>query len=141
MKHLLATTALALVVMTGQAGATPPIVAAAGAGALSSSQAGALAGAEATGVGTGVGTGGDASAGSTGSVKNESGDTVAAALGQAPSALSVEGVCGKDNRFAFGAIQWSDYSSKCFNYQLALIAAQTGNWTLANQWVERADGM
>ena len=93
--------------------------------------------------GTGVGQGGSSS----GSVSNHTGDTnaIGAALSQSESALSVEGVCGKDNRFAFGLLQWSDYSSKCFNYQMAILAALSRDipadqrWTLANQWVERAD--
>jgi len=132
--------------------ATPPILAVAGAQAISGATAtGVGIGGEATGIGTGgeggsatgIGTGGNSGANSSGSVTNESGDSrsLGVALGQAPTALSVEGVCGKGTKFVFGVLEWSDYSSKCFNYQIAIVAAQKGNWELANQWVERADGM
>lgn len=76
-----------------------------------------------------------------GNVQNKTDGSVGAALGQAATALSVEGVCGKGTKIAFGALEWSDYSSKCFNYQIALMAAQSGEWELANEWVQRADGM
>lgn len=134
MKKLFATTAVALL-LSAPAFASP-MTAIAAADALAAAQADADAKAAAIGAAkNGDVTGGDTTS------KTKTGDTVAAALGQAPSALSPSGICGKDNRFAFGALQWSDYSSKCFNYQIAIIAAQAGNWTLANQWVERADGM
>ena len=98
----------------------------------------AIAGAAAEG-GTGVGIGEGGS--SNGSVSNESGDSrsLGVALGQAPTAVS--GICGKGNQFAFGALAWTDFSSKCFNYMIAIEAAKRGEWSLANQWVERADGM
>ena len=74
-----------------------------------------------------------------GSVNNETGNSRAlgVALGQAPT--SVSGICGKGNKFAFGALEWTDFSSKCFNYMIALEAAKQGNYDLANQWVVRAD--
>lgn len=98
------------------------------------------------GTGVGVGKGGSAKAsGGDSSVTNSNGNgdttSIGAALGQAPSALSPAGICGKDTRIALGVLQWSDYSSKCFNYQIAIVAAQAGNWELANQWVARADEM
>lgn len=82
-----------------------------------------------------------AAGGRGGSSSTKTEGSVGAALGQAATALSVEGVCGKGTKLAFGALEWSDYSSKCFNYQLAIIAAQHGQWENANRWVERADGM
>ena len=63
------------------------------------------------------------------------------ALAQAPTALSLGGFCGKGNRFLFGALEWSEYSSKCFNYMLAIQAEEAGNFERANEWVKRADDM
>jgi len=88
--------------------------------------------------------GGDAYQGQGQSSNNSSkSDTtsVGAALAQAPTALSNAGICGKGTKFIFGALEWSDYSSKCFNYMIAMEAAKRGQWELANQWVIRADGM
>ena len=75
------------------------------------------------------------------SVTNKSGDSRAlgVALSQAPTAVT--GICGKGTKFGFGALEWTDFSSKCFNYMIALEAAKQGNYDLANQWVERADQM
>lgn len=119
-----ATIALALALSSWPALANP-IVAEAGAKALS----GALA--------TGTGSGGDAS---NGGVTNKSGDTNAlgVALGQAPTAAQG---CLKGNKFAFGLLEWTDDSSKCENYRIAFEAARQGRWDLANKWVRRADGM
>lgn len=74
-------------------------------------------------------------------VNSGNGDTQAlgVALGQAPTAVS--GICGKGNKFGFGALEWTDFSSKCFNYMIAMEAAKRGEWDLTNQWVERADQM
>jgi len=128
---------------SGTAFATGPIAVAGAAAvsqAVSGSQSGAYAGG---GSGTGVGVGGNSDSGgntSTNSSKDNS-TSVGAALGQAPTALSQQGICGKGTKFVFGALEWSDYSSKCFNYQIAIIAAEKGDWELANQWVKRADDM
>ena len=128
--------AVAVLFSTGVAFANPGAVAVAGAaaGAISGSSS------ESTGVGTGVGVGGDSSSGD---VSNKSGSTnlYSGAIGQAPTAVSPSGHCGKGTKFGFGALEWTDYSSKCFNYHLAEIAATQGNWELANQWVVRADDM
>ena len=73
------------------------------------------------------------------STHNES-TTVGAALGQAPTAVSPNSKCGKGTKFLFGALEWTDYSDKCFDREMAMIAAsQYNNWELANQWTERAD--
>lgn len=92
------------------------------------------------GTGVGIGKGGSASGGT---AENNSGDTNAfgGALGQALSALSPGGICGKENRFGWGFIQWSEYSDKCFNYTIAIKAAERGEWETANAWACRADGM
>lgn len=118
--------ALLSLVVAGPSLATPPIVAAAGSEAI----AGA------------VGTGGDATGtGTGGSVNNETGNSRAlgVGLGQAPTAVS--GRCGKGNKFGFGALEWTDFSSKCFQYELAIIAEQAGQYERANAWVRRADGL
>ena len=66
--------------------------------------------------------------------------TVGAALGQAPTAISANSKCGKGTKFLFGLLEWTDYSDKCFDREMAMIAAsQFNNWELANQWTERAD--
>ena len=123
-----------LAVLAGPALANPIAVAGAqavGSVAASNSFAGAAS--------TGVGVGGEATSSSGGnSTKNET-TGYAVGLSQAPTAVS--GVCGKGNKLAFGALAWTDFSSKCFNYMIALEAAKRGEWSLANQWVERADGM
>ena len=67
--------------------------------------------------------------------------TIAGALGQAPTALSQSGPCGKGNKFGFGLLEWSDYSSKCFNYHMAIEAERNGQYERANEWVKRADGL
>ena len=75
------------------------------------------------------------------SVTNRSGGDSRAlglALGQAPTAAYG---CLKGNRIVFGLIEWTDDSSKCENYAIARIAANRGEWDLANQWVSRADGL
>jgi len=74
---------------------------------------------------------------------NKTGDTtvVSGALGQAQTALSQSGPCGKGNRFLFGLLEWTDYSSKCFNYHMAIEAEHVGNHERANMWVKRADGI
>ena len=76
-------------------------------------------------------------------ISNGSGDTTAVGvgLGQAATALSPGGICGMGIKFLFGATEWSQYSSKCFNYMIAMEAAKRGEWELANQWVIRADQM
>ena len=115
---LAATTAI---MFSGAAYANPAAVA----GAQAIAGAGAIAGG-------GDGTGGSAS------TKTES-TTIGAALGQAPTAVSPNSHCGKGTKFLFGALEWTDYSDKCFDRELAMIAAARGEWELANQWVERAD--
>ena len=115
---------LAGALSTAPANATPPIAI-----------AGAAAVAEANGEGGAGGAGGTSNSRTGGS------NTYGGALGQAQSALSAGGICGKDTKFVFGVLQWSDYSSKCFNYHMEMIAAESGDWELANQWVKRADGM
>ena len=137
--------------------ATPALafgpVAVAGAQALAGAASSSDADATGVGIGTGGkggagGKGGSANSGATGgdssvSNDNHSGDTtsIGAALGQAPSALSPAGICGKDTRIALGALQWSDYSEMCFQFQLAIIAEQAGQYERANLWVKRAQGM
>lgn len=91
----------------------------------------AIAGAEAV-------QGQDASSSNTTSTHNDT-TTVGAALGQAPTAVSPNSHCGKGTKFLFGALEWTDYSDKCFDRELAMIAATRGEWELANQWVVRAD--
>lgn len=124
-----------LAVLAGPALANPIAVAGAQAVAGSVAESNSFAGAESTGVGVG---GGATSSSGSNSTKNET-TGYAVGLSQAPTAVS--GVCGKGNKFAFGALEWTDFSSKCFNYMIALEAAKRGEWELANQWVVRADGM
>ncbi len=127
MKYAGVLLAAGMVLAASNAGATPPIVAAAGAQAI--------AGAAATGGEGGTGTGG--SGGSATSKDNST--TVGAALGQAPTAAA--GDCAKGTKGGFGVIEWTDFSDKCLNYALAMEAARQQRWDLANQWVRRADGM
>lgn len=86
---------------------------------------------------------GEGGSGIGGTAENNSGDTnvFGGALGQALSALSPGGICGKENRFGWGLVQWSEYSDKCFNYTIAIKAAERGEWAAANAWACRADGM
>lgn len=159
MRKLLTSVAVAsFVVMFSTVSYANPLAVAAGAESLAA--AGAVAGGgdatavagggKGTGVGiggggTGVGGGGTGTSGSS----SDTGDntTIAGALGQAMSALSVGGICGKDSKFAFGLVQWSDYSSKCFNYTIAIEIARDHSipvaerFDLVNMWVERADSM
>ncbi len=138
MKYASIIVATVIVTLSAPAFAFGP-AAVAGAQAVS----GAIADADATGVGIGGNQRQGQGQSSDNSVTNKSGDStsVGAALAQAPTALSVGGICGKGTKFVFGALEWSDYSSKCFNYMIAMEAAKRGEWSLANQWVERADGM
>ena len=131
--------AIAIVVLLSSAtlaNATPPFLAGEGATAIAGAASGSFSGSEASGTGVGVGEGGSSS--SSNSTKNDS-TSVGVGLAQAPTAIS--GICGKGNKFAFGALEWTDFSSKCFNYMIALEAAKRGEWDLTNQWVTRADGM
>ena len=145
MRNLFGGSLLALVLTTGSASANPGAIAVAGAGALANSNSSTYSDTSSSAVGVGgdggsaLGLGGDAS----GNISNKSGDTnvYGGAIGQAPTAVSPGGHCGKGTKFIFGALEWTDYSGKCFNYHLAEIAAQQGNWELANQWVKRADDM
>jgi len=75
-----------------------------------------------------------------GSINNDTGNSrsLGVALGQAPTAVS--GICGKGNKLLGGLlVEWTDFSSKCFNYMIAIEAAKQGNYELANQWVVRAE--
>lgn len=94
----------------------------AAAGALSAANADADANSRATG--------GSASS------KDDS-TTVGVGLGQAPTAGS--DWCAKGTKFGFGALEWTDYSSKCMQFRLAIIAEQAGNHERANLWVQRAE--
>ena len=81
----------------------------------------------------------DQSSSNSNSTHNDS-TTVGAALGQAPTAVSPNSKCGKGTKFFFGLLEWTDYSDKCFDREMAMIAAaQYNNWELANQWTTRAD--
>ena len=120
-----------LAIVSGPALANP--IAVAGAQAVAGAVAGSQSGAAAEG-GTAVGTGGSSGGNST---KNET-TGYAVGLSQAPTAASG---CLKGNKFAFGLLEWTDDSGKCENYRIAFEAARQGNWELANQWVQRADGM
>ena len=158
MKHFII--AASLVVVATPALANPLLVSAA-AGALSGASSDSSSGA------IGTGTGGDASAGAFGggataagqggsggqsssSMHNDS-TSIGAALGQAPSAPTIN--CGKDTRIALGLAQWGDYSDKCFDRATAarlidgaVQAYLAGNNDLGNllynaalDWTKRAD--
>ena len=85
---------------------------------------------------------GNSTAGTSGAVSNTNkyGDSRAlgVALGQSPTAAAG---CLKGTKIAFGLLEWTDASAMCSNYEIAKIAAQAGQWELANQWACRADGM
>lgn len=89
------------------------------------------------GTGVGVGKGGSATGGSANS--HDDSTTVGVGLAQAPTAGA--GPCAKGTKFAFGAVEWTDFSDKCLNYELAIIAEKAGQYERANAWVRRADGI
>lgn len=126
-KHIV-TASVLLISVHGAAHANPLV-----AGPVAQAAAGAVAGSEAEA---------GAGASSSGSVSNKGGDTNAygGAIGQAPTAVG-NGPCGKGNKLAFGALEWTDYSDKCFNYSLAIEAERAGQYERANAWVRRADGI
>lgn len=127
----------ASVALSPASASATPLVATAGAQALAGAVAGGGEGGEGGGGGTGIGQG----SGTGGSSSNTTGDTKALGLGIAQAPTAVSGICGKGNKVGFGAFEFTDFSSKCFNYMIAMEAAKRGEWALANQWVERADGM
>jgi hypothetical protein len=148
-------------------------MAAAAAGSIAGSLSSSVAEADGQGTGVGIGKGGagtgiagggfgaggssNGTGGSSGGnqLTSKSGDTTALgfSFNQAATALSAAGICGKGSKFGFGAVEWSDYSSKCFDYHMAMQAQQAGLqaaiagnpdladklFTSANEWVARAD--
>lgn len=121
MRKLIASLAVTLIATPALATPLAP-VAVSGAEAIAGAAAGSQSGA----------TGGSSN------VRQDGSNSYAGALGQSPSAING---CGKDNRFGFGLLQWSDFSDKCFNYNMAIEAENRGDYERANAWVRRADGI